>query len=218
MISTKTVDRKVLIRRRNIIYDHTTLDFSDCNFEIQSVCTKSNNSLSISIEKSDDTDILDMDLINIKINGKIVLENEMYYSNSFDILDDIVIFTTSGSDIRSTTLYAFDSNANEILNLRYLDDNYPTMIIADMKANIYNIEDNKIKLSGTRMTHGTSLVTEITNTLEKSVYICENKEKYINEIIEGDYEIEYLGNKKFSDIKNIEYVKLYDTNYIDECN
>ena len=70
------------------------------------------------------------------------------------ILDDIIIVSASGTDIRSKYLCAFTADGVQILEeLRKLDKNLPGMVIDS-----YEIEGNKIVFNGTRLYNGPAVV------------------------------------------------------------
>ncbi len=191
------------------IYDTVSLDFSTCDFSSNNICTKESGKFNISIVEND---VDGMSTYTIKINNKEALSDVLYYSNKFDILDDnVVVFDTTLTDVRSTTLYAYDDNGNQILNVKSLDTDYPTMVLDEIEYSInHKIENNKIIVNGTRLSNGSSLVVDDNS---ENIDTCANKEKYYNEVVEGTYEIEYIGDKEFSKIKNTSYKTLGETNY-----
>ena len=97
-----------------------------------------------------------------------------------------------------------------------IDNKYPSMRVNDLKGkDFYNIKGNKITFGGSRVHHFETLVISDNEKIE----ICEdqNNEKYKDEIAEGEYEIEYLGNNKFSKIKNTKYTSVKDSEFFDYC-
>ncbi len=197
---------KVLSNNKN--YQHTTLDFRGCDIETSKTCTKKSGDINISFIEESEMEI------TVKINNKTVLSKELFTPNKVDILDNNVIFATSGTDILSSTLYAFDKDGNKILEVRNLDDNYDLMGIEGIDdEGLYKIKDNSILLNGSRINHGPSIIIN-----DDLVDICPNKDKYKNEIVYGEYKIEYLGNNKFSKIKTIKTTKLSETDILDHCN
>lgn len=149
----------------------------------------------------------------LSINEKEIL-TDIYSLNNLYILDDTIIVITSDTDIRTTKIYLFDKFGNKQKEIFELDNNYQEMVIADYHDAII-INEDKIILEGTRLTHGPSLATYYydNSLIMEDYYLgkCDIYNKYIEEIIYGTYEIDYLGNNKFSEIKNISYTKLKDS-------
>ena len=166
----------------------------------------------------------------LAINGNKVDIEYLLWFGQIIVIDDIVIITTGGTDVRSMRLYIFDFNGNTLFKTYYL--NNKGMVI---DSYIF-IDDNKIIMPGTRLTHGINLVMKNRNTqfseysdylYQDTVYKYENliyndvsdTEVYLydgtafteesaildkNEIIEGDFTLEYLGGGKFGKIKMTE--------------
>ncbi len=200
-----------LKEEKPVTYDRSALDFSGCDFEVNDTCTRTYKDIEVNIY------IGSYGTKNVKINDKDVVKNVFYTSDIFDIMDDVIIFTIGHTDIRSTTIYAFDKNGNELLKLfDNIDNKYPSMRVNDLKGkDFYNIKGNKITFGGSRVHHFETLVLSD----NEEIHICEdqNNEKYKDEIAEGEYEIEYLGNNKFSKIKNTKYTSVKDSEFFDYC-
>jgi uncharacterized lipoprotein YehR (DUF1307 family) len=161
----------------------------------------------------------------VEINGNKADVPFTWYKQVF-IMDDIIIFVTVGSDIRSTDIYIVDFNGNALFKTYYL--NNKGMVI----DGYISTDGNKIIMSGTRTTHGVNLVMTNTNEsfseysdylYQDTVYEYENIEyKYDgsqvhlfngtvfseasgllnkDEIIEAVFELEYLGDGKLGKIK-----------------
>ena len=168
-----------------------------------------------------------LDRYVLKINDNIA---DIYFAwfNQIIVLDDIIVITTGGTDIRSMRMYIFDFNGKTLFKTYYL--NNKGMVI----QNYIYIDGNKIIMPGTRVTHGLNLVTKNTSTefseyssylYQDTVYDYTNKaieyesngsEIHIfngsvfsesskllnkNEIVEADFELKYLGGGKFDKIK-----------------
>lgn len=124
-------------------------------------------------------------------------------------MDDVIVFFIGGSNIRTGKIYAYSKNGEKILEVQSLDKKYISMVL----ESLISVEKNVIKIEGTRLTHGPCLILD--NPEENidfcdgtyGITICEsnNYEKYKNEVVKGTYEIEYLGNNQFSEIKNTGY-------------
>jgi hypothetical protein len=179
-----------------------------------------------------------LDRYVLKINDNIA---DIYFAwfNQIIVLDDIIIITTGGTDVRSMRMYICDFNGNMLFKTYYL--NNKGMVI----QNYIYIDGNKIIMPGTRTNHGINLVMKNTSTefSEYSSYLYQDviydyKNKNIeydykdvevhifngtvfsessklldkNEIVEADFVLEYLGGGKFSKIKmagNIKTLEKY---------
>ena len=166
----------------------------------------------------------------LKINdNKVDMENFLWFDQII-VMEDIIVITTGGTDIRSTPIYIFDFNGKKLFETYYL--NNKGMVI----QRPVSIEGNKIIMPGTRLTHGIDLVMKSPDyesseyedylyidtvyNYENSIYQSElhievyldsfdsmsEEAKLLNkdEIIEADFELEYLGGGKFGKIKMTE--------------
>lgn len=186
-------------------YEVKKLDFSQC-------IANAENCKQDIIEVTTDHDEAQK-WFNVLINGNLassglVLNSEIY------IIDNVVIISTNNASTASTTISAFDQSGNKIFDYsdvgNKIDNNHQSMSIKYTKNNIsLKVEDNKIIIGGSRLVSEKEIMTD-----NGYINICDNP----NEIVEGVYEIEYLGNNKFSDIKNVKYVSAKDMeNYINNC-
>lgn len=116
--------------------------------------------------------------------------------------DIILIFYYEGTDVRGTKLVAINLEGEELFNDKKLDSKYPEMFIFD-GVNYSYIEDGKLFIEGTRLTHGPSIAYE-DGDLEKG-YICK-MDKNSTEVVEGLYEIKYSNNEV--KVNNVEYTDL----------
>lgn len=182
-------------------------------------------------------------MLNNKILKVEVIKDSLYIDDKlllslYDSMEDIgdiyvinnevVLVLTYGGDVRSEGYYFYDSNLEKIDVDMTLDKEYPTSMVSRYAA---VVKDNKILIEGTRITHGPELVLEEkdhTETYDYSMPLCAydydtdesilNKDTYNlhkGEIIDAKYEMEYLGNGKFSEFKRVEIKDVYDENY---CN
>ena len=147
------------------------------------------------------------------INEKEIL-NDIYWLSDLYVLDETIIIITSSMDIRTTKIYLVDKLGNIQKEIYNLDTNYKEMVISDVE-NAIEITKEGIILKGTRITHGPSIATYYyDNSLSMEDYYigkCDIYNKYVDENIYGTYEIKYLGDNKFSEIKNLDYTKLKDS-------
>ena len=152
----------------------------------------------------------DYNYSTMTINNKIVSSSEKY--TEFNILGDILIIEEVNY---YPSLLVFDSKGNKILNLEDLNKQYPGMRFGD---NGYVVNENKIIFEGTRYTRDEGIISVGNDKYmdfcdafekdeeEKQYYI----EKDLNIIVSAKFEIEYLDNGKFSEIKEIEHTLLKD--------
>ena len=189
--------------KQSITYDRGTLDFSDCNTETLdfSECTKTYKDFEVEIRSSKEI----QGFKTITINGKVVAETTPFVFEKFEIIDNIIVFATQGTDVGSDTIYAYNKNGNQVLKLfNYIDDKYETMRISEG----FTISDDKIIFSTTRLNGDCSLI--LSYDPYKSINSQELTE-HENEVVEGKYEVKYLGDSKFSSVQNISYTKLKDS-------
>ena len=112
----------------------------------------------------------------------------------------------------------------------YYNDEFDNMVLSTKNNIDYLIKDNKIIINGTKIHHGPSIINQkeddwhLIEILKCNKEDCENASDYcvdsnlLNEYVYGEYEIEYLGNHNFSEIKNISKTKLMDSDIIDGYN
>lgn len=140
----------------------------------------------------------DLDTHMITINNKEIVNKTFACGGpaTLKVLDDIILISYhDGCDIGGNTLFAYTKEGNELFSYEYLD-NMTNMWI---ESTDFDVENNKIKINGTRLYHGNTL--RLSNTQE--VNICEQNEWPIymideNTITSGVYEIEYSGNNSFT--------------------
>ncbi len=129
----------------------------------------------------------------LKINDKEVASG--FNISNIESLDDVIFFSVSGTDIRTTTIYGYTTKGDSILTLYDLDVNYTDMVVLEAP---FIIENKILKVSGSRLNHGLEL--------NNGTKICDEESLKLNgltkdEIIEAMYEVEYLGKGKFSPLK-----------------
>ena len=172
-----------------------------------------------------------LDRYVLKINGQ-TADIDFLWFDQIIVTADIAIITNGGTDIRSTHLYIFDLTGNTLLKIYYL--NNKGMVISS--GSVVSIVGNKIILSGTRFTHGINLVMkndfdvfpeysdyiyqDIIYNYENIKYDYKDTEVYIHdsnaetveklnkdEIVEANFELEYLGGGKFGKIRMTENIR-----------
>ena len=129
--------------------------------------------------------------------------NWEWWSNSVEVLDDAIIVTTGGTDVNSTNVYIYDTDAKlvESYNLKVAG-----MYIHSMEGP-FEIKGNKIIFNLTNLTHGgIDLNGEHSGD---GINYCDPKALSDNNItddypITAKYYVEYLGNGLFSSPKYVE--------------
>lgn len=139
--------------------------------------------------------------LTISINDKVIdkwLDHEMI--DTIEFVDEyIFVVATFSADSSMTNLVSFDLDGNLLFSVGELDNN------GMYSSGNFEIIGNKIKFSGSRENIGMGLRTE---KGEIDLENCKNIEKYKEEIVRGTYEIEYIGNGKFTEPKLINSITL----------
>lgn len=141
-----------------------SLVVQDCDEENAIYCKKT-------LEVNGEEQILEFEFVDFKENGypdgvrASINGHEFYTENglnieengsidykiflNFQVIDDVIVFTfTDGTNGRSTTLYAIDTEGNILLEEKEIDDD--DMLIKDYTEFI-TYEDNKIMIYATRV-------------------------------------------------------------------
>ena len=185
----------------------TTATISNCTKEI---CSETIGNFKIEYRSN----INSLDSV-LTVNKKEVLSKFISIEKMY-ILDETLIVITGGTDIRSTKIHFFDKLGNKQKEIHSLDNNYIEMVISDDEEDSIKITEEGLTIKGTRLTHGPSIAAyQYDQNLNPDDYYignCTIYNKYKEDNIFGTYEIKYLGDNKFSDIKNISYTKLKDSN------
>lgn len=151
---------------------------------------------------------------NLYINDNLAGNIGFITKNSVQILDDIVVAAGSDTDIRSTTIYFYDKNGKQIKKI-YENFDIPALKIREVyEANDkdfenpieFTIKGKTIKFIANAYFHDNELAIDTDKYIETEEY-CKST-KYDNNIVSADFEITYLGNGKFSDIKRSNETKL----------
>ena len=168
----------------------TQLDLNrECNI-IQNDCVKyltvENKKIDVKLTK-----INNDNTYNLLINNVIIAEMDGT-SGSVDYLEvfsDMIITVLTYSD-GTTNFMAFDTKGNTVLELKDFDNNYDGMYVYfenqnDYNSDMYKLEDNKIVLFGYRLYSYLEIqsCSDIVN----------------DDVISAVYELNYLGNNKFSE-------------------
>lgn len=158
-------------------------------------------------------------IIELMIDGKTIQSvggGLTYFDNLYVLNNEVLMIITTGSDIRSNEYYFYDSNLNKIDVDMTLDSKYPKSMQA-FSTDYITVNNNKIIIDASRLTHGYNLVTEKNGYDEDE--ICDTsgptgiyKGTHKGELVSAKYEMTYLGNGKFS-----KFVMIDGTDkYIDE--
>lgn len=132
------------------------------------------------------------------------------------IIDDSIVLSTDvGSDIRGDFTYIYILKNKKLSTIYSLDSKYPAMVMKEFP----DFVNGKIIFYGAVLGQGPSILN---NLYDEEVYICDkedmSKHNYDGDtVVEGIYEIEYLGNNKFSEITRLKEFTLNDTNLLDTC-
>ena len=117
--------------------------------------------------------------------------------NQILVEDEYIIVVTGGTDVNTKTLFIFDYGGNTLFKTYYLS-NTGMVIGGSVK-----VKDNKIIISGTRLTHGPSLMIGLNEWWEEDEYSDHLYEDTVYDY--GDsftlpYEV-YLGKSNADEIK-----------------
>lgn len=140
----------------------------------------------------------------LSINDVIISDEITWPVSEIYEVDDYLIFkVTTGNDVGLSKIFITSKKGVIIKTISWedelLDTNYKSMNIDTL-----SLENNKLIIKGSRLWHGPSIKMED----ESYKSPCELPD---NEIIEGTYEIKYLGNKKFKITNtNYDYLKNYE--------
>ena len=185
--------------QNNHVFTHAKVDIKSCisDFNTQ-FCEKTtninNNNVNIKLEKKLTANGY-FGPAKIYINNKSYKFKDIYEIDAINLINDIVIIETSGTDLRSTNLIILDKNASLLKEISQLDNT--GMVIFDGLDDTITFDNNVITIKGTRL-YGATLINS------PHLNICTDQINFgEDEILETDYKIEYLGNNNFSDITKI---------------
>ncbi len=155
---------------------------------------------------------------SIKVNDN-EIGTSFWYPEIYTI-DDTTIFVTGGTDIRSTTVYLVNKNGELIKKIYNLDPNYSDMVISGAQENLV-INKEGLKFKGTRGTHGPTIYSlqksgNYSSLADIDLSKCSVFNKYAEEVMDGTYEMKYLGNSSWGELTNTGYTLLKDTDI--KCN
>ena len=151
---------------------------------------------------------------NLYINDNLAGNIGFITKNSVQILDDIVVAAGSDTDIRSTSIYFYDKNGKQIKKI-YENFDIPALKIREVYEDNdkdfenpidFTIKGKTIKFIANAYFHDNELAIDADRYIKTEEY-CKST-KYDNNIVSADFEITYLGNGKFSDIKRSNETKL----------
>ena len=145
----------------------------------------------------------------LKVNGK-TIDLRFMEITEIQIIDNIIIFATHGSDDLSTTLYAFNMDGEKLLEISDIDNNGMRIYNNYDVSGAFQIMNDKITIRGSRLYLGTDLKCgdseSIILTHDGVDWTADVPE---DEIIRANYEINYLGGGKFGEITKTETTMTY---------
>lgn len=139
---------------------------------------------------------------NVIING-VLLTRSDYVLPNVAIVDNLLLIATQDKSIRSTHLYAVDE-AGVLINEWYqIGKNDGMLLLPDSSSIIFNSVN--FVLLGSRV-NGNKIMLHSTDTLDDGINLCGSDTLLNNGITEAftaiaTYNIEYIGNKQFSEPK-----------------
>ena len=144
---------------------------------------------------------------SIKLDGNEIFKTD-YDSDRFNIDDvyimgDIIIVITSSTDINTNNIFFFDNEGKQIKAINNVEDTNP-----DMRLSSYEVSDNTIIFKRTLLRgESTAYIDEVFIPLinpETCESLLEGIEISKDLVVTTKYEIKYLENNNFTDIKTIE--------------
>lgn len=195
---TNVIDAKT---EEKLLYSAVKVNF---NSNDTATINLGNNQVTLSNKMNDDQG-------QFKFNSKLLFETSMTKMvDEVYTFNDILLVVTSGTDIRSSVLYIYDKNGNKLKEVYELDSVDKGMVITQLESENENeikylsFNNNKIIMNGWRINNGNTIVVN-----GKDVNYCDknalNKNNVTGDyVIEARYELEYLGNNTFSQLKIIE--------------
>ena len=227
----------ILVLTGYIIYDKISYkDITNNDDQVNITCNDCVSKIDFNKEGSEFTKkiLLGNKIMELKYytdfndNRTIEIDNQVFdfyspvyegFSEIYILNNDVLMVVTTGSDIRTDNFEFYDSNLRKINVETTLDKEFPN----SMRIASYEVKDNKIKVTGTRYAHEKELQDENSEFIKMCEYDenhnyglnQENYSKHKGEVVSAKYEMEYLGNGKFSEFKRVEVLEKLDENY---CN
>lgn len=169
---------------------------------VKAKCTKNFNGSSVVYSTPDkEKNILGSITINetpVATDYKDWEEANIYYYNKTFILE---LFKTD--TYRTTILYLYDNEGKDINKYQEIDKYHTDMVIESIK-----VKPSGIIVKGTRL-YDNHIIKDA-NDKDVDLTLCDNYNLYQDELIKGDYFIEYKGNQVYEDIIRAKYYKLKD--------
>ena len=138
-------------------------------------------------------------------------EGKSFY-NIYVFNNEAILVTIDGDTYRNIHTYFYDKDLKLLDVDMTLDKDYPKSMVMFSSDDI-EVEDNKIFVYGSRVTSEVTLVDEDLNETK----LCVNSGKpttytdtHTGELLSAKYEIEYLGNSKFSSANKVLEIKKLD--------
>ena len=156
----------------------------------------------------------------LKVDGNIVAIDDCWGISSVQALDDMILLVVNaGGDVTSMNFYAIDTTGNILLHIHDLDNNgmYLTNFDIEQYGYIhYRIEGDQLIFQGTRRDHGPSIFVGTDHGIDEIELRDENGNLTDNvdkipddEVIERQYEMQYLGNGTFGPLTEGEITMTY---------
>lgn len=213
--------------------------FKICSREEQkNICTRTltldNKNIELSIiatERTNNENIY-YDMSKLQIDGKVVYSDDVNIGkikafNDLMILETYCIYC-GGASIEIPTIIIIDKNGNiahDIYTIEYEQDFYynnkyeitdNTIIVTSKNINVgyigeygpypdFDCHINTTNYNGPRGANGMAIVKD------------DNYDQFANLIVKSDYEIDYLGNNKFSPARKVKDIKFSDLYSKEHC-
>lgn len=151
----------------------------------------------------------------IKLESKSIDDNTQFFINDNEVeiggesnalwidaqmLDDVIVVSVTGTDIRTTRLFAFSQDGQRLLEIYAIDPTLPGMVIGyslDEEVDII-VSGNTLILQGSRSSHGPTIVTQEGENIGLDL----NDPTLSNDmVVNAQYEVKYQGNGVFGEIK-----------------
>jgi hypothetical protein len=156
----------------------------------------------------------------LKIDGNLVAIDKCWVMSAQALDDMILLVVNYGGDVTSMNFYAIDTAGNILLHVHFLDDNgmYLTNFDNDQYGGFfhYRLEGDRLIFQGTRRYHGPSIFVGTDHGIdaielrdEKGNLIADQVGIPDDEVIERQYEMQYLGNGKFGPLTEGEITMTY---------
>ena len=126
--------------------------------------------------------------------------------------NEAILVTTTGEEYRNVHPYFYDKDLKAIDVDMTLDEDYPKSMVMFSSDDI-EVDENIITIYGSRTAEGMTLIDESLNKTKLCVASGEAStytKNHTGELLGAKYEMEYLGNSKFSKAKKVSDVRTLD--------